>query len=252
MRRVGCWVALCALGSACNKEAPRERLPPAEPSTIATASRAPEPETLPYATLTLGGGEREQLPWIVALHGLGDTPDDFIQLLQSELRAHVYAPRALYPYGDGFDWFRVRVQGDPERLAEALRHAMAEVLRFVDARTQDPKNVGKPVVLGFSQGGMLSFALGAHHPERFRLVVPIGGLLPEPLWPKARPRESTPIVALHGTDDRVVPIAPARALTGHLGQLGYRADLLEFEGVGHGIPRQEHERLIEILASELK
>jgi phospholipase/carboxylesterase len=260
MRWLARATALLALVFGCTRNPPRQRTEPVEPTTTASAATAVAPEvstpphaTLTHATLTLGGSDDEPLPWVVALHGLGDTPHDFVQLLSpSGVRAHVYAPRALFPYGDGFDWFQVRVGGDPERLAAALRRAMTELVRFVDERAKEPHNVGKPVLVGFSQGGMLSFALGAHHPELFRLVVPVAGLLPESLWPEQKPSVDVPIVALHGSADPVVPIGPARALTARLEQLGYQATLLEFEGVTHSVPPEERARLFEIVRSNLE
>lgn len=256
-----CLVAAC-LALACAKHAPDAEARPAASlftssvaaSATAGKSKATAAQTnaLPYATWTLGGGDRDPLPWIVALHGLGDSPDRFVQIVsQSSVHAHVYAPRGLYPYGDGYDWFRARVQGDPERLAQAMRRAMVEVLGFVDARAAEARNVGKPILLGFSQGGMLTFALATHHPDRFRLAIPIGGLLPKPLWPDRKLPGELTIVALHGTEDPRVPIARTRALTSHLQALGYQASLLEFEGVRHAVPPAERARLFEILDSEL-
>ena len=57
---------------------------------------------------------------------------------------------------------------------------------------------GKVVVTGFSQGGMLSYALALHHPELIEYALPISGMLPEVLWPTTPPpsaasaRPSTP------------------------------------------------------------
>lgn len=256
--RSSSWAALTVAALlalvACAKEAPKGRVEAPDPAPPApTVSSAPATEsTLSHTAITVGGRAEEALPWVVAIHGLGDTPDNFVHLLSdSAIRAHVYAPRAPYPYGDGFDWYQTRVLGDPSALTAAVQKAMSEVVRFVDDRSKDPRNVGKAIVLGFSQGGILSFALATHHPERFRLAIPIGGLLPQPLWPKDTAAGNVPIVALHGTADTVVPIAPTRQLTERLQRLGHPATLLEFEGVGHAIPTEARARLFDLLRSEL-
>ena len=45
----------------------------------------------------------------------------------------------------------------------------------------------------------------------------------------------SPVRALHGTADTLVPIDAARAAVRHLAQTGYQAELREFDGVQHSI-----------------
>jgi phospholipase/carboxylesterase len=225
---------------------------PGEAELLKSKSNGTPHDDLPFARTTLGGRDDEPLPWIVAIHGLGDTPEAFVGLLDGvPLRAHVLAPRALYPYGRGFDWFRQRVTGDPERLAEAVNDAAERLVKWIDVRAREEQNVGRPVVLGFSQGGILTFALAVQHPEVFRAAAALGGQLPRPLWPSTKPNVALPLLALHGSDDRTVPVAPTRALTAHLDELGYQVVLLEFPGVAHRVPLEMQTRLVDFIAREL-
>jgi phospholipase/carboxylesterase len=99
------------------------------------------------------------------------------------------------------------------------------------------KTRGRAVVTGFSQGGMLSFALALKHPEQVEYAVPISGYLPEPLWPATKPTGSSfpGIQALHGTADALVGYeADARAVA-QLRKLGYEVQLATFENAPHAI-----------------
>jgi phospholipase/carboxylesterase len=208
---------------------------------------------LAFESVTLGGEETEALPWLVALHGLGDTPQNFLHLLRgSDLRAHVYALRAIHPYGDGFDWYDARINGNQRILSRAMDVAVDKVATWVEAHAKDSQNQGKPVVFGFSQGGMLSFALATRRPELFRAAIPMSGLLPKELWPEGPRDVNIPILALHGTEDRVIPIAPARDLVSHLKTKGFDASLTEFDGVAHRIPSNVRARLLDNLTQHLK
>ncbi len=192
---------------------------------------------LPFVHLTTGGAAPDgALPWIIGLHGLGDRPEAFSRLFaEAPFQAHVYVPQAILPRGKGFDWFGVRVSGDQEQLAQAMGRAMQPLLRLIDFLQHDAKNLGKPVVTGFSQGGMLSFALAVEHPTSIRASFPIGGWLPERLWPEQKAEGAVAIVAFHGEADRVVPFEPTHELTDHLRRQDWEIRLHSYPDLGHSI-----------------
>jgi predicted esterase len=101
---------------------------------------------------------------------------------------------------------------------------------------------------------MLSFALATRYPERFALVLPISGGLPDALWPAraAAGAARLPIRALHGARDTIVPIEPTRELTQRLRQLGYDATLHEFPELGHSIAPEVRQQVIQELSAALR
>lgn len=194
------------------------------------------------------GLDATDLPWVVALHGLGDRPDSFWRVLEGHRQPlRVVALRAPDPWGQGFSWFPTRGATAAERLA-GMDAAIDGVAARVRALQAALPGADKPVVMGFSQGGMLSFGLAARHPELARLVIPVGGLLPAPLFPEAAPAGPLPPVrALHGAADDRVPAAGAEEAVAALQALGFDASLQSYEGVGHGISaemRRELSRLV--------
>ena len=191
---------------------------------------------------------------IIAVHGLGDRPEDFAGLLEEfPSPARVILPRALDEHEPGFSWFPIRARSeDVNGLSTGIKAAADAIAAHVEAVQKARPTVGRPIVTGFSQGGMLSFTLAAQHPEQFAAAYPVGGWLPPPLWPTAAPasaRGNPPVVALHGDDDRALLIENTRASVARQRELGYDVELLEYPGVGHQITLEMRAKLWELLRS---
>ncbi len=182
----------------------------------------------------------DRLPMIVLIHGRGDRPQRGWLPLQLPKAVRVIMPQAPLPHGDGFSWSRasaaeasgpsgIQLAADLTRMADRIDAALTIL------KTERP-TLGIPLLGGFSQGGMLSYAIAVLHPSACTLAIPISGLLPQALFPKQKPTGASPrIRALHGTADTIVPIAPARTAVTHLAQKGYDATLTEHPEIPHTI-----------------
>lgn len=262
--------ALSSALSACERErtsapapASRGQAAPVDsgPGTPGAARAAAEP---PATAAGLGVVERvtggasgtDTLPLIIALHGLGDRPERFLDLFSGyTTRARVVALRAPDAHGPGFSWFPTRAEAGTVTVhAEGVTKAAAQVARAADELVKVRATTGKPIVLGFSQGGMISFALAVQHPGRFAAVHPLAGWLPEALIPQKKdPDAAYPrIVALHGDADDRLPIGPTRAGAARLSALGIAVDFREYAGVGHTLSAKMRADLFEELQSETR
>lgn len=185
-------------------------------------------------------GPDAQLPMLIAIHGLGDTPENFQHVISDlPVTVRVIIPRGLDPVDDGFSWFPLRARSsDVAGLSKGIASAADRLARLIAELQRSRPTTGRPVVTGFSQGGMLSFALAVYHPEVIAMAVPVGGWLPPPLWPSALPerRPLPKIVALHGEADPAVKFIPTREAVEHLEKLGWPAILKPYPEVGHAIP----------------
>ncbi len=226
------------------------------------AARDSEPEeeaageTLEALELTTGGADPDaELPLVLGIHGLGDSPRGFRGLYRDlSLPARVVLPRAPTSYGRGFAWFPARyLDEDEQRLADGIAAAADRVAALIERLVADRPGRAAPIVSGFSQGGMICFALAVRHPDKIRLAVPIGGALPLPLRPREveDPDRFPPIRALHGADDRLVPVEGARKAVEALDAAGLDAELEVFAGVGHAVPPRIRRRLHTLLARAL-
>jgi phospholipase/carboxylesterase len=186
--------------------------------------------------LTGGASPKDELPLIVAIHGLGDNPNAFSGIMRGfSGQARVLAPAGPTPYGGGFSWFPYRPGRTDAELSAGIHAAADRVAQFLRWAAQARPTSGRPIVTGFSQGGMLSFALAVEHPELVAGAYPMGGMLPRGLWPDAK-ASFPPIVAFHGDADPIVSFDADRETVERLRQLGAHAELRTYDGVRHAVP----------------
>jgi phospholipase/carboxylesterase len=235
----------------------------AEPSTSDAAQStqaAPVPAEasgpLSFVTWTSpGAGEHEALPTVIAVHGRGDQAERFVALFEGlPGPVRVVAPRAPIPWGEGGSWFTDAAHRlDQEVLAEQMRARAGQVAALITALSADYPVRGKPVIAGFSQGGMLSFAVAIEHPEAIAGAVPVAGYLPVALVPDGAPRVRVPVRALHGEADDVLPLEPTQRGVAALQAAGFDVSMRTWPGVGHTIePEQRavlHATVTALLAS---
>jgi phospholipase/carboxylesterase len=234
---------------------PAEPAPVAADAPTAPATR-PKAGELHYVERILGNAKAEDpLPMIVAIHGLGDDPDNFAHLFD----AYGGTARLILPQGvdetedGGWSWFPIRARSnDVEALAAGIDASAAKIAAAIEELRVSRPTVGDPIVTGFSQGGMLAFTLAVKHPQQVGFAVPIGGWLPPPLWPESGPTAEHPaMVALHGTADNAVPYEPTKEAIDALVAKGYTVTLKSYEGVRHAIPPEERTDLFDLLDDAL-
>ena len=197
---------------------------------------------LRYLEIVRGGASpNEKLPLLVVIHGLGDKPHhDWLQAIDvdSNRKVRMILPQAPTPHGNGFAWFPYRAGSlDQAALARGISAAAERLTRMIEVLRTQRATRGRAVVTGFSQGGMLSYAIALSRPDVVECAIPISGMLPAPLWPE-RGRDASwfpRIRALHGETDSVVSFDVDRQLVQRLGELGYPAELTAFGATGHTI-----------------
>jgi phospholipase/carboxylesterase len=225
----------------------------------ATADVVPLHKPLPkhgleYEELVTGGGDPDSpLPLIIAAHGLGDRPDRFKKLfLRLPFAARVIVPRAPGDYHEGYTWFATEIEdGHVKRLDYATMADSAQRLAWLaEALVIQWPTAGKPVITGFSQGGILSFVVAASHPDLVAAAIPMSGLWPVEMRPSG-PFEaagSMPVVvALHGEEDGLVPFDSAHESVEAMKALGMDARMEPYPDVAHRISGEMRLRLYELL-----
>ena len=244
MRRTALLLLLLPGLAAC--DAPATPPPATGAPTEAPAPPPPPPapgvDVGPAAVDTIheytGGAKAgDRVPLVVAIHGLGDSPQGFKGLVEGfPERAHFVIPAGGLPWGDGFAWWPIRGAIDEKNMAAGIE-AAADRLADALAKWQQGPVAGKPIVTGFSQGGMLSFALGAKYPAMVGEAIPIAGLLPPsmlpPAWPAGAPMPR--FVALHGDADQRVPYSLGKKSVELLQGLGVPAELRSYPRMAHVI-----------------
>lgn len=256
-----------SLLAACGKDASSKgEVKSAEDSSA--AHRAPEalaPEAVPEVPaeqaapplehieiLTPGAAAGERLPMVIGIHGLGDRPENYGALYDGlPFQARVILPRGPRPSGNGFTWFDIRLpfRADQPKLALGVARAADQVAALIDDLLKEKPTTGKPLVTGFSQGGIIAFAMAVRHPDKLSLAVPLGGALPDALIPSEKAGSTTPpIRAFNGEDDELIPIAAARKTARSLKSLGYDVTLKRYPDTPHAVPMEMQMDMFRILA----
>ncbi|MBX3211572.1 MAG: dienelactone hydrolase family protein [Labilithrix sp.] len=189
----------------------------------------------------------ESSPLIVAIHGMGDRPDRWVaDWREFPARVHIALPRAFDAYGGGFSWFRFEDGMTDEEFGAVVGSAEERLWRGI-AKLAGKRRV---IVTGFSQGGILSFAIAARHPAEVVHAFPVAGSCPGPVLPKDKAR-AAPLLAFHGTADRVLDVKWGREAVNAFKEQGNVAEIREYEGIGHTIAPRMHDDLWDAIKKAL-
>ncbi|MCI0642566.1 MAG: hypothetical protein L0Y70_26100, partial [Gemmataceae bacterium] len=133
------------------------------------------------------------LPLVISMHGFGS--ERGVQMLGSLMNAVAEREGFLVAYPDAVNgnWFGGQYN-----------------VGFIDSVLRDISslysvNASKVYATGFSQGGMMSYVLGAERPYTFAEIAPVAGIVNAP----GRPM---PLLHIHGTADTVIPYAQVEQL----------------------------------------
>jgi len=198
-------------------------------------------------------------PTIFALHGWGASAHDLLGLAPLFLggEALVLCPQGplevpVGPGMAGYGWFPISGGGPPD--PAEFEHGVEELGRFLEeARERYPVDPRKAVLLGFSQGGVMAYALALRDPARWAGLAALSSWLPEALAeriPRKEEHAGLPVFVCHGTEDPMIPVDRGRAS---------REALLPFEvaltyreyPMGHEIRPEALRDLLEWLESKV-
>jgi phospholipase/carboxylesterase len=180
-------------------------------------------------------------PTIVALHGWGANGMDLLGLAPylGGGAFLVLCPqgRVEVPMGPtvGYGWFPLTLGAPPDPAAFAA--GVSDARRFIDAAmTRYPIDPNKLVMLGFSQGGLIAYALGLSEPQRFAALVALSSWLPEPVVQMLPPAGShrLPTLVHHGSRDELIDVTRGRQSVERLRSLRVPVTYREFD-MGHEI-----------------
>lgn len=180
-------------------------------------------------------------PLIIMLHGFGANMQDLMFLAPAiSTSGYIYlCPNAPLRFNMGlgrvgFGWTPPRDEATPDDLvkAENLLSGFFEIM--VQELNVTP---GEAILLGFSQGGAMTYRCGLSRPEAFRGLVALSASAPdlEELKHQLPSHRDQPIFAAHGRFDRPESLERARATQGFLKSEGYQPDYHEYN-IGHEIP----------------
>ena len=189
---------------------------------------------------------QEKNPLLLLLHGYGSNKEDLFSFA-SELPEEYYvisvqAPHDLM-YGS-YAWYAINFDADDTKFSDINQAKQSRdlIVDFIDelvAKYQIDKE--KITLIGFSQGAILSYAIGLSYPEKISQIVAMSGYLNTEMAKENFEQNdfsSLKIFASHGTVDQVIPVDWARKTSPALEKLGIEFVYKEYP-VGHGVAPQK-------------
>ncbi|MFV8367972.1 alpha/beta hydrolase [Flavobacterium sp. LB2R40] len=184
-------------------------------------------------------------PVILLLHGYGSNEEDLFSFAE-ELPEEYYIISARAPYDlqyGSYAWYAINFDADENKFSD---HEQAKVSRdliagFIDELIANyPIDATQTVLVGFSQGSILSYAVALSYPEKIQKVVAMSGYLNLEIVSDDYLKNNftaLKIFASHGTVDQVIPVEWARKTPEILKNLSINHIYKEYP-IGHGVAPQ--------------
>jgi predicted esterase len=177
---------------------------------------------------TDGGSSGDDLPTFIALHGNGDTYDNFYQYTLEDMPfaariVLVEAPNKYWPY-------------DLPNL-EKYSIAMADLSAFIQDKFSLVK---KPLLYGFSGGAVMAYFSALSHCDSYSLIVPISGKLEKQMLShKITMNNDCHVLAFHGKSDGVISFSAGQFAIKTLMKHSNNVDFIGFDGGHQGVFEQK-------------
>ncbi|MFW5446824.1 MAG: alpha/beta hydrolase, partial [Methylophagaceae bacterium] len=174
-----------------------------------------------------GSGRGDTLPMLIALHGNGDTTKGFYKTALDEYTtsARIVLIKAPIPYGRGSAW---PIAPDIVPYGDALS-------QVVEKLTNKYPTTGKPILLGFSGGGIMAYYQAVQHGDDYSHIFPISGRLVKQDLGNQVAQPSSSVHAFHGKSDSVVSFSGGKKAVSVLKSKGVTIQFTEFDGGHHGV-----------------
>jgi len=179
-----------------------------------------------------------KFPTIIASHGRGAEENDLVPLtLALDLSDVILiTPRApfAFPYG-GYAWYNLGQEAAPD--PETFRTSLKLFQQFVsEVKTGYPVDPERLLLLGFSQGTVISYAAVLLDPPSFRGVAALSGYVPQRSGLRLEMSKLTgfPVFISHGSNDPMIPVQFGRESAELLKRAGADVTYHEYS-MGHEV-----------------
>jgi phospholipase/carboxylesterase len=202
------------------------------------------PDYIEYAS---GGAKlKDPLPMLILMHGKASTPEAMLRAFANvHAPARIIVPRGVPldsvpvgPFNHDYGWWSIHTRmADEQSFALAAAEASRRLSIFIHRLLREKPTLGKPVIVGFSQGAIITYTISVQDPDLMSVALPLSGMLPLPLVPEAWPagRQKPVIHAFHGVRDPIVLIEQDRVSVARLKALGIPATIREYPNLVHAL-----------------
>ena len=184
-------------------------------------------------------------PLLLLLHGYGSNEEDLFSFA-TELPDEYYVVSARAPFDmthGSYAWYAINFDADENKFSDIGQAQQSRdlIANFIDELIANyPIDANNVILIGFSQGTILSYSIAVSYPEKVQRVVAMSGYFnPEIATENYQNNDFSrlKIFASHGSVDQVVPVDWARNSIPKLKALGIAIVYKEYP-VGHGVAPQ--------------
>ena len=184
-------------------------------------------------------------PMVLMLHGYGSNEQDLFSFAEA-FPENYYIISARAPFDlqyESYAWYAINFDADENKFSDLDQAQTSRdlICKFIDElTTYYPIDTQNSTLVGFSQGAILSYAIGVSYPEKVRKIVAMSGYFNEKIAKDNYQKnnfDTLNIFASHGSVDQVVPVEWARKAKPALTKLGIDMVYNEYP-VGHTISQQ--------------
>lgn len=194
-----------------------------------------------YEREPVSGDSPQQL--VIFVHGYGSNGMDLISLAPEFADVlpdcHFVSPNAPFPFEgwiyNAYQWYGLRDRSE-DAMLENARVAEPILNDFIDAQLARFNLEDKDlIVMGFSQGGMMSIHTMYRRESPCMAVVSFSGYVSGAQQLKKEIKSQPPLLMTHGDIDPVVPFAAIGVGSKSLKSLGIQVQTHFGNDLGHGI-----------------
>lgn len=179
---------------------------------------------------------------VILLHGYGSNGDDLIGLvpywrpvLPNALFVSPNAPQPCIGSVGGYQWWGLDSLA-PAARAAGVRVSAPILNTFIDEQlAATGLSEDKLVLVGFSQGTMMSLHVGPRRKKQIAGIIGYSGMLADPDALSAEVKTKPPVLLVHGDADPVLPIQSLGEAERRLKVLGFDVATHTSRGLTHSI-----------------
>ncbi|OIQ36988.1 MAG: phospholipase [Bacteroidetes bacterium MedPE-SWsnd-G1] len=187
----------------------------------------------------------DKTPLLILLHGYGSNEQDLFSFA-SELPEDLFivsarAPMTMNP--GSYAWYTIHFDMNNGKFSDIdeAKESISKISTFIDEVKEEYQvGIENTFLLGFSQGTILSYAIGLNYPEKVQHIIALSGYINLDLLESGHRINNfskLDFFCSHGTVDQVIPVEWAQNAEPYLNELGIENTYKEYM-VGHGVAPQ--------------
>lgn len=180
---------------------------------------------------------------VIWLHGLGGSPDEFMQCIPKLALPAALAIHFVFPIAPAIPvtflgyylsaWFDIKSISKDDRDIDQIgfENSVKSIHRLIDREIASGIPAEHVYLAGFSQGGFVAYAAALTYPKKLGGLMALSTYMPDLTWLLQHQQKHVqlPILIMHGRQDSIVSLVRGRMSNQLLKQLGYQPSLVEFD-----------------------